>query len=233
MIRQGEWSDFSWLSTIPDVPDAPPQPVCSTEAETADQRIRVRLQEAEENGQPIEAYEVHVANATTGEVLVVLNHTILGAANGTKEDGGSGDGGGGGGTERLVVHVTNASSLNFSGIPLRASSEYRIAVRAWNGLGPGGWSAAGKDCSTGEPYSGGFPWWVLVAALGMFVLLMIGIFVAWRCTDLPKVLAPKMRKLELNLAPLCDFIVKEDTALEDFDPELQMNPVSPIMSRPA
>ena len=49
--------------------------------------------------------------------------------------------------------------------------------------------------------------------------------VVWRYTEPLKTLAPRLRRKEPNDKPLDDFIVKEDTAMEDMDPELIMNPV--------
>ena len=45
-----------------------------------------------------------------------------------------------------------------------------------------------------------------------------------RCTDLPKILAPRLRRKQEKEDPLEDFIVKEDTPMEDMAPTLSMNP---------
>jgi len=66
---------------------------------------------------------------------------------------------------------------------------------------------------------------VIIIPLIAALLLLICCVVVWRCTELPKVLAPRTRKVEINTDPLDDFIVKEDTAMEDLDPDLTMNPV--------
>jgi len=47
----------------------------------------------------------------------------------------------------------------------------------------------------------------------------------WRYTELHKILAPRLRQVEEKVDPLEDFIVKEDTPMEDFDPDLTVNPV--------
>jgi len=47
----------------------------------------------------------------------------------------------------------------------------------------------------------------------------------WRLTDLKKIIAPRLRAKEEKADPLEDFIVKEETPMEDFDPELTVNPV--------
>ena len=59
----------------------------------------------------------------------------------------------------------------------------------------------------------------------MLLILGICFCVVWRCTDLPKIVAPRMRAVQEKDDPLDDFIVKEDTPIEDFDPELKLNPV--------
>jgi hypothetical protein len=45
-----------------------------------------------------------------------------------------------------------------------------------------------------------------------------------RCTDLPKILAPKLRVIVEKEDPLEDFVVKEDNFMEDNDPENRINP---------
>jgi len=47
----------------------------------------------------------------------------------------------------------------------------------------------------------------------------------WYCTDLPKVIAPRLRKAEEAPDPVTDFFDRGDAVMEDHDPELAVNPV--------
>ena len=48
------------------------------------------------------------------------------------------------------------------------------------------------------------------------------------CTDLPKIVAPKMRHVVEKEDPLEDYIVKDDTPMEDKDPTLNLNPCAAV-----
>lgn len=57
----------------------------------------------------------------------------------------------------------------------------------------------------------------------MLLLCCLGL---WYFTDLPKVLAPRLRKGQEDPEPVSDFFDRGDAAvMEDADPELNMNPV--------
>jgi len=70
-----------------------------------------------------------------------------------------------------------------------------------------------------------FPTTAVVAPLVTLLVLVLICFAVWRYTDLPKVLAPRLRKIEEKEDPLEEFIVREETPMEDFDPDLTLNPV--------
>ena len=209
MRNEEGWGDSSltiWLSTIPDVPDAPPRPLCDPERST-DTMVYVRIQEANDNGLRIDSYQVHVTKPDgEGGTLLVANVTT--------------------GVEPLVLEALSGAAFNYSGTEFTAETTYNMIVRAHNGLGWGPYSVIDDgSCRTVAPYVRPFPWLLLVIPLVVFILLLLLCMLVWKLTDLPKILAPRLRAVEEKEDPLDDFIVKEDTPMEDFDPELQLNPV--------
>jgi len=70
-----------------------------------------------------------------------------------------------------------------------------------------------------------FNWLLVIIPLSIFIGLLILLIILWRFTELPKILAPRLRKVEDKEDPLEDFIIREDTPMEDLDPELKLNPV--------
>lgn len=71
-----------------------------------------------------------------------------------------------------------------------------------------------------------YNWLPVALGFGTMVVLLLCCLGAWYCTDLPKVLAPRLRKMQEPPEPVADFFDKGDSAvMEDADPELSMNPV--------
>ena len=201
----GAWSEQTWLSTIPDVPDAPPQPRCDANQST-DSQMYVRLQPALDNGQRVLEYEVNVSNLA-GEVLLLMGGVPASAA-------------GAGG-----LFVKGGAAFNYSGTGFAPETAYRVSARARNELGWSLHSMVAASSQTTPPYVPPIDWVIIVAALVASLLLLICFVFIWKCTELPKILAPRLRRKVEKEDPLDDFIVKEDTPLEDFDPELRLNPV--------
>jgi hypothetical protein len=103
-------------------------------------------------------------------------------------------------------------------------TEYSVQTRARNDLGWGPWSELAGDTCVTTPPKNWFNLLYLVVPLGAAVLLLCCCLCLWKCTDLPKVLAPKLRQVDRD-DPLEDFIAREDAPMEDLDPELTLNPV--------
>jgi hypothetical protein len=201
----GNWSVQTWLSTIPDVPDAPPQPRCDANQST-DNMMYVRLQPALDNGQRVLEYEVNVSTFA-GDVLLVMGGVPASVA-------------GAGG-----LQVKNGSAFNYSGSSFAPETAYRVSARARNELGWSSHSMVAASCSTTAVPWLQIRWEIIAAAVSAALLLFICFIIICRCTELPKILAPRLRRRVEKEDPLDDFIVKEDTPLEDFDPEMRLNPV--------
>ena len=215
-IGWGEWSPTAWLSTIPDVPEPPPAPNCSAERSTHIS-LAVQLTEPDPNGQDVTAYQLNVSRVSDGALL--YSHVL------------ANDGGGCAALERNVSaeevlgYAFSVLGLNET---IEPASEYRVVVRARNALGWSEWSDAGAACRTADdPGPGANMAWLIPLLVSLLVLLLLTlcfIFIFW-CTDVPKIIAPRLRRVEEKEDPLEDFIVKEDTPMQDFDPDLKLNPV--------
>ena len=203
-IGWSEWSAAGYLSTIPDVPGVPQKPLCD-EVRSTESSVYVGIRTANPHGAFIQRYEVQVAFPHNGTVLYTAQVDA--------------------GRTPLALDVLRADVLTYSNYLLTHTTPYNVTVRARNSLGWGPWSEVGDDCATTPPYVPPFPWLLLVIPLLGLVLLLIVCMIVWKCTDLPKILAPSLRRVEEKDDPLEDYIVKEDTPMEDFDPELTINPV--------
>lgn len=74
----------------------------------------------------------------------------------------------------------------------------------------------------------GFDWWpVATITAGMLAGCLLTILILWCWTDVPKVLAPRMRQASPQDPDVENFMTKrgKDAAMEDVDPELKVNPV--------
>ena len=67
--------------------------------------------------------------------------------------------------------------------------------------------------------------WPILVPTVIFLSLCCCFVCAWKCTDLPKVLAPKTRKIDENAHPVSMFFDDADGKQDDLDPELKVNPV--------
>ena len=222
----GTWSPIAWLSTIPDVPEAPPTPTCD-EFRSTNESLVIDIAQAENNGQDVLEYELHITNFSGGLIFATTYVTDAGlfATTGLSS------------CAPLERSVTNddmaAYAISSRGVAtpgpadlFQADSPYTVSVRARNLLGWGAWSAVdAPQCATAPSSGDVFPWVVVLVCIVVLLVLLICFFIVWRCTDLPKVLAPRLREVKEKDDPLEDFIVREDTPIEDFDPELKLNPV--------
>lgn len=220
VIGWGEWSPTAYLSTTPERPARPPAPVCDADGNGPD-RLEVAIGEANSNGLAILEYEVRVTHSEMAEMAEMVGkygHGFLYWASVPAD------------IEPLAHLVTadNSSRYAFSAFggntTLNSSTPYNVTVRARNEIGWGEWSEAGIDCATTRELVL-FDLLVIVIPLAACLCCLCCCVIIWKCTDAKKILAPRTKKLELNQDPLEDFIVKEDTAMEDLDPELNMNPV--------
>ena len=103
-------------------------------------------------------------------------------------------------------------------------TRYGVVVRARNGIGWSDWSAV-TNCTTAAEEAPEFPWIAVMVPGGLGILLLIGV-VGW-CwqTNKTKIIAPKLKKKDVNDEPLKDFVTHDNAAMEDNDPEVVMNPV--------
>ena len=222
-VGWGAWSPTAWHATKPEAPDAPPGPTCE---DTNPNGFKVDFEEAVNNGLPVIEYEVLVCNFTNGtggaydkDAFVVLYSALVPAS-----------------TLPLAWTVTRdlVRDYSFQVSKLRAEdggnwtlapmAEYSVFARARNDFGWGPWSHMGSGCTTTATL-GFMDIIAIIVGLAGTLLLVVCCVVIWKCTEVPKIFAPKLRRREPNTDPLEDFIVKEDTAMEDLDPELNMNPV--------
>jgi hypothetical protein len=111
--------------------------------------------------------------------------------------------------------------------PLAPGQRLWFTVAACNAVGCGPASAPAVELST-EALPEPFPWAFVFVPIVVVLLAVIGCWlIAWY-TDLPKVIAPKLRKKkgEKSAAEVMSGFVSHDAApMEDHDPEIVMNPV--------
>ena len=219
-IGWGVWSETAFLSTRPEKPDAPPTPFCDPDGNRPG-TLKVDISAANSNGLMISDYEVRVGHVD-GEATASLQQTFGVEHFYTARVPGN---------IRPLLHLVTAANVSayaraaFGGnATLSARTAYNVTVRARNGLGWSEWSDVGIGCATTRTWTY-FDLLVVVVPLAVGLCLCCCCVVVWRCTEVRKIVAPRTHKKELNTDPLEDFIVKEDTALEDLDPDLTVNPV--------
>jgi len=206
---------LTWLSTTPDVPEAPPRPECDPNANTHTQ-LYIRQQAATDNGVPVSEYVVNVTNMAGSELFVGTIDPNIGFLIVRSQD--------------VALHLgvpadvvaQQAGNVQNGLLP---GTSYKVTTRARNALGWSVSSQVGELCSTRRAPTTPFNWVPIVVALIVTLVLFIAFVIAWRCTDLPKILAPKLRVIVEKEDPLEDFVVKEDNFMEDNDPENRINPV--------
>jgi len=203
------WSDQIWLSTTPDVPEPPAQVYCDQTGQLPD-TLHFFVPTAEDNGVEITSYEVDIYNGVT-----VVEQKSYGTPGWKSEQ-----------SDKITSDNT-----------------YSLKARATNSLGWGPYSTLSDSGCTTQPLPPSLPppmppgappqappeppfnWLLVIIPLSIFIGLLILLIILWRFTELPKILAPRLRKVEDKEDPLEDFIIREDTPMEDLDPELKLNPV--------
>jgi len=202
----GPWSETAWMWTNPSEPDAPDEVACpaNLQVEPKDKTLQVRVGMAQkgENGQDVIDVQlrVYLPNGTVfREYHKPPNGTIT-----LFDVDGDGD-----------------------GVFLTPSTQYTMQARAFNKIGNGSWSTQ-VACSTEEtPVEPDepFPYWVLAIVLVCIILCLLGCgFWAWK-VNLPKVLAPKLRRRRSKDVKLEDYMSSEFEPMEEEDPDLTVNPV--------
>ena len=206
-----EWSGVSWLSTKPDVPGRPAELSCDP-LRASDTSFHVQLGETNDNGVPIDRYELRVWQGAL-DVTPALRHTSPVFASDFS------------GVE-LSYEVDAASVTAANGShTLWPQQEYTVLLRAHNAIGWGPWSDAGLECATIAPPTAPFPMMLLILALGGLIGALLCCMFVWWKTNLPKILAPALRKKEVNMDPFEDFVARDEDPMEDHDPDLVMNPI--------
>jgi len=213
-LGPSEWSGISWLSTKPDAPATPDTTNCDP-LRASESQFFVQLGETDDNGVPIDLYELRMwvgssPEFSTDSVMPVAQPTFQATF----------------ASEKLGFDVTAEKLEAYnSSITLLEDQEYLVLVRARNVIGWGPWSAPARDCATTPPPTPPFPMLILILVLCAVVALLILCMFIWWKTDLPKVLAPRLRKKQANMDPFEDFVGKDDNPMEDHDPDLVMNPI--------
>ena len=212
-------SERTWISTTPDVPEPPPTPYCNQEGQSSD-TLHFYISQPEANGMAISEYQVDIYNTADTSGAPSLQRTYQPPL----PDNG--------------FYLTDANVF----VP---NVEYTLIARAVNGLGSSPDSApsgADSGCLTRplppsspppeppqsppqQPPEPPFDYMLVVIPLVIVLVLVIIAVVLYKYTELPKILQPRLRKKEEKLDPLEDFIIRENTPMEDLDPELKLNPV--------
>ena len=117
--------------------------------------------------------------------------------------------------------------LNNQGDPAKLTPGQQLwfSVAACNVVGCSNHSAPPAELAT-APSPEPFPWLWVAIPLGALLLCVASTWLLCWCTDLPKVIAPKLRRKKPDVRdPLADFVEHDFMPMEDQDPEIVMNPV--------
>jgi hypothetical protein len=162
---------LTWLSTTPDVPEAPPRPECDPNANTHTQ-LYIRQQAATDNGVPVSEYVVNVTNMAGSELFVGTIDPNIGFLIVRSQD--------------VALHLgvpadvvaQQAGNVQNGLLP---GTSYKVTTRARNALGWSVSSQVGELCSTRRAPTTPFNWVPIVVALIVTLVLFIAFVIAWRC----------------------------------------------------
>jgi len=222
------WSLDAWLWTRPDVPVAVPV-ACDPKLASAS-HLSIDVQGADENGLAVLEYQLNISrypgdglpedgtyggDGATAPTELLLYATSVDASRDARSVEVTAD------DVTLFTALTHGTDANQT---LVKETRYGVVVRARNGIGWSDWSAV-TNCTTAAEEAPEFPWIAVMVPGGLGILLLIGV-VGW-CwqTNKTKIIAPKLKKKDVNDEPLKDFVTHDNAAMEDNDPEVVMNPV--------
>ena len=236
------WSPIAWLSTLPTIPDASPAPYCDgsrtsdtgATLSTTHEQLLVQLHAPpSENGQPVLCYEVSIvpaeadapdyaaldADCSVARCSAAGGNTSTAAAYGFFYSGIESTA-----TEQYFALTNTTAGLTG---PLLPHTRFNVSARAINSIGCSARSAISSTCATlPVPVLPPPPLniVVVVAPLGGFIFLLIVAF-CWYCkAQVTKIVAPKLvnrRRKDV----LSEFVSSDNTASEEHDPELVINPI--------
>jgi len=136
---------------------------------------------------------------------------------------------------KIVSALASAPELAAGGVPaatrfpiggdsITQDASYEVRARAYNMLGWGAYSEL-ASCTTLPVEEEPFNFILLILVLvGVILCLILTAFVVWK-SELPKVLAPRLRRRKSKEVELEAYMSSDFMPMEDEDPELTVNPV--------